>query len=418
MSSNNTMVAAHSKRPVEPDRIFGASKQAQDAAEKYGFENVTNSTIGALMDDNGKLIFMNSVMEHLRGLSDAELGAYAPIAGLPEYLDKIKEACFRGFEPDAHIEAIATPGGTGAIKHAVWNYTNMGDSVLTSDWYWAPYHTIADEHGRKIATYNVFDEEGKFDIASFKNEVNKLMAEQERLLVIINSPAHNPTGFSLKDEDWKNVTDFITEKANETGKKIVLFVDVAYIDFAGTIEESRDFMKYFNNLPDNFLVIIGFSMSKGYALYGMRCGAIICITQNKAIAQEFKDVCAYSNRGAWSNGTRAAMRTLADIYSDPELLAKVDAERDVYRELLATRNDAFMNAAKKIGLTTCPFDDGYFISVPCKDPDKVADKLKEDNLYMVALAKGIRFAPCAVSEEKCAKAPALILEALKACGEI
>ncbi len=37
----------------------------------------------------------------------------------------------------------------------------------------------------------------------------------------------------------------------------------------------------------------------------------------------------------------------------------------------------------------------------------------DENFFIVALKKGLRFAPCAVSEEKCAKAPKMILEAIK-----
>ncbi len=413
-----SMVAPHSKRPVEPDRIFGASKAAQDAAKIYGFDNVTNSTIGAMMDDDGNLIFLQSVMDHIRGLSDAELAAYAPIAGLPEYLTAVKEACFRGYEPNGHIEAVATPGGTGAIKHAVWNYTNFGDSVLTSDWYWAPYKTICEEHGRDLMTYNVFTEDGNFDIDSFHTRFDELLEKQDQVLVIINAPAHNPTGFSLEDEEWEQVMGILRKGARRPDKKVILFADVAYIDFAGSIEETRSFMKYFNDLPENLMVLVGFSMSKGYTLYGMRSGAILCVAATEELAQEFKAVCSFSNRAAWSNGTRAAMRTLADVFTDDELKGKVEKERDDFRELLDIRSGAFMEEAHKIGLKTCPFKSGFFISVPCEDPQAVAEEIKKDHLYLVALAKGVRFAPCAVSEEKCRKAPGIIKKALEALGEI
>ncbi len=415
---NFSMVAPHSKRPVEPDRIFGASKSAQEAAKKYGFENVTNSTIGAMMDDDGNLIFLPSVMKHIRGLSDAELAAYAPIAGIPEYQEAVQEACFKGYAPNGHIRAVATPGGTGAIKHAVWNYTNLGDSVLTSDWYWAPYKTICEEHGRKLKTYNVFAEDGNFDIDAFQSAFESLLEKQDQVLVIINAPAHNPTGFSLEDSEWEAVMGILRKGARNPEKKVILFADVAYIDFAGTVEETRSFMKYFNDLPENLLVLIGFSMSKGYTLYGMRSGAIICVASTEEIAEEFQAVCSFSNRAAWSNGTRAAMRTLSDIFEDKALLEQVDAERDAFRALLDTRSKAFMDAAKAIDLKTCPFKSGFFISVPCKDPQAVAEEIKKDNLYLVALAKGVRFAPCAVSEEKCANAPSIIKKALEALGEI
>ena len=60
------------------------------------------------------------------------------------------------------------------------------------------------------------------------------------------------------------------------------------------------------------------------------------------------------------------------------------------------------------------FDDGFFISIPCDKPKEVSSYLMEKNTFVVALGKGLRFAPCAVSEEKCRRSPQLILDAIKA----
>lgn len=407
--TNHSMVAAHSKRPVVPDIIFGTSKEAEDAEVKFGKEAVINATIGALMNDEGELVFFNSVMQHIREMPDAKLAAYAPISGIPDYLESVKKACFMDYTPVGYIESVATPGGTGAIKHAVWNYTDMGDEILTANWYWAPYKTIAEEHGRKIKTFNFFNfETNSMDIPSFKEEVNNLLRIQDRLLIILNTPAHNPTGYSVSDAEWVELNQFLRERAAEIGKKIILFIDAAYIDFAGTAEDTRRFFRNFDNLPDNLLVIVGYSMSKGYTLYGMRCGAIICVAANEEIAKEFKDVCSFSNRGAWSNGTRAAMHALADAYKDPAYLEAIQTEREFFRQLLDRRNNAFIESAKAVGLKTVPFTAGFFVSIPCDDPMAIAALLKKDNLFVIPLQKGLRFAPCAVSEEKCRKAPAMI----------
>lgn len=404
-----SMVAAHSKRPVVPDIIFGTSKEAQDAEAKFGKEAVINATIGALMDDEGELVFFNSVMKHIREMPDAKLAAYAPISGIPEYLESVKHACFMDYMPKGYIESVATPGGTGAIKHAVWNYTDMGDEILTANWYWAPYKTIAEEHGRQIKTFNFFNfETNSMDVPAFKEGVLDLLKIQDRLLIILNSPGHNPTGYSISDSEWAEINLFLREQAAETGKKIILFIDVAYIDFAGTKDATRKFFRNFDDLPENLLVIVGYSMSKGYTLYGMRCGAIICVAANQAIAEEFKDVCSYSNRGAWSNGTRGAMHALADAYADENFLGEIEKEREFFRELLDRRNNAFIEAAKEADLKTVPFTAGFFVSIPCDDPMAVAAKLKEENLFVIPLQKGLRFAPCAVSEDKCRRAPAII----------
>ena len=43
------------------------------------------------MDDNGKLICIPTVEKVLRSLPTNELAAYAPIAGLPDYLEAVKD---------------------------------------------------------------------------------------------------------------------------------------------------------------------------------------------------------------------------------------------------------------------------------------------------------------------------------------
>lgn len=407
MSSSFSMVAPHSKRPVVPDVIFGTGREAQDAEAKYGFEKVINSTLGVLMDDRGQLAFLPTIMERLRTLPDSELGAYAPIAGLPDYLSAVQDACFRGHKPNAYSEAVATPGGTGAIKHAVWNYTEMGDEILIANWYWAPYKTIAEEHGRRVRTFDYFKGDG-MNVDAFKAAASELIAAQERVLIILNTPSHNPTGYSISDGEWQEIMSFLREMAADPSKKIILMVDAAYIDFAGSTDASRDFFKHFGDLPQNLLVLTAFSLSKGYTMYGMRGGAIICLAATQTLAAEFKDVCAFSNRAAWSNGTRAAMRILADIYKDPALFDKVEEEREVLKTLLDRRNAAFMEEAQKAGLETCPFREGFFITIPCKDPVAVSNALKKENLFAIPLQGGLRFAPCAVSEEKCRVAPAMI----------
>ncbi len=140
--------------------------------------------------------------------------------------------------------------------------------------------------------------------------------------------------------------------------------------------------------------------------------------KTEEIAEEFKAVCSFSNRAAWSNGTRAAMRTLADIFSDDALFAKVESEREVFRELLDKRSGAFMEEAEKIGLKTCPFKSGFFISMPCKIHRPSLKRLKKTIFILLHLQKGFVLHHVLFSEEKCRKAPAIIKKAMEALGEI
>ena len=192
-----------------------------------------------------------------------------------------------------------------------------------------------------------------------------------------------------------------------------LVLDAAYIDFAGDEEEYRRFLPKLENLPVNVISIVAYSLSKTYTLYGTRCGAMICVAKTQEIADEFKRVCEYSSRGSWSNSAKVAQVILSRIYGDPGLLERVNEERAHYRDMLIARGRAFEEAAHEAGLETVPFDAGFFISIPCEDPDAISAELEKQGLFIVPLAKGLRVSVASISEEKCRKLPAMIKAAMK-----
>ena len=396
--------------PLE-DKIFGISSRAKAAIARKGKDKVINGTIGSLLDDDGELVVLESVDEVFKHLSPKDYAEYAPIGGIQPFKESVQKAAFGIHVPKGYIEAVATPGGTGSLRNVISNYSDGGDQILTSDWHWAPYNTIAGEIGRSIATYELFTEDGRFNVESFKKKSAELLAAQESLVIIMNTPAHNPTGYSLTLEDWDNVIDVLCDEA-KCGKAIALVIDVAYIDFAGDEEEYRRFLPKIERLPENVLSIVAYSLSKTFTLYGTRCGAMICVAKTHEIADEFKRVCEYSSRGSWSNSAKVAQVILSRIYSDPELLARIDEERAGYRDMLIRRGRAFSEAAEECGLEIVPYDAGFFISIPCDNPDEVSHKLEEEDVFLVPLAKGIRVAVASLPEDKCRILPPIIKKAL------
>ena len=412
MKMGEQMVAQHAIWPRVNDQIFNISEKAQKAVKDFGKENVINATIGALMDDDGQLITLDTVFAEYKSLPNKEIAAYAPIVGSKEYLDAVEKACFRDFRPDAHIVSVASPGGLGSIKLAVCNFTDEGDEILTSDWFWSPYVSIAEEVGRKIGTYQLFDENNDFNFASFKEKFIEISNKQDRILTILNTPAHNPTGYSVGDDEWDKIIDLSKKVAKNKDKKIVLFVDVAYIDFARDDIEARRFFEKFSNLPANILVIVGFSMSKGFTAYGMRMGACINITSDADVADQIHYTLMHSCRANWSNSNRAPMKLLANIMNDNDKFDAYIKEKDKYKDILVKRADAFVKASKECDLEILPYIDGFFISIPCKNAKQISDELTKDNIFVVALKKGLRFAVCSVDEKKCYNAPRYIKRAI------
>lgn len=404
------MAQENSRIIPKEDKIFGINKLAKEMIAKEGKENVVNATVGALLDDNGDLVVLSSVVDVLKNLKPQDYAEYAPIGGTPEYRKHIIEATFGKFKPKSYTRALATPGGTGAIRNTIENYTQRGEKVLTSDWFWAPYNTIAQELERKLVTYTLFDENDNYNLSSFEEKVKEILEIQDNLVVIINTPAHNPTGYTLTLKDWNGVIDIL--KKYSKGKKITILADVAYIDFAGDEDKYREFFPVLDDLPENILAVVAFSMSKGFTLYGLRGGAMICITKNEDVAEEFVLVNSFSARASWSNCPRAAMKVLSSIYEDEVLLAKVKAERKKFCDMLVKRGKAFEQAAAEAGLKTVPFDSGFFISIPCKDPDAVGKELQKSGIFAVPLAKGLRISVASISEELCKTIPAKVKAAM------
>ncbi len=408
-----SMVAKHAKWPIAKDPIFEISGRAKDAIAKHGKENVIDATLGALYDDEENLMCLDSVFSTLKNLPESKIGAYAPLEGTPGFLDAVEKSLFCEYKPDAHIRAIATPGGTGAVKHAICNYVEQGEAFLVADWYWSPYGTISEEIGKKLETFVTFNEKGTFNVDSFKAGFESLVERQDSVLTILNTPAQNPTGYSVSDDEWDQILEIYKDAAKKPNKKLILLVDTAYIDFAGEGTERRKFFKKFSNLPENIFVMVAFSMSKGFTLYGMRSGAAVGISSNEDVAIEFQYSCMHSGRANWSNGTRGAMELMAEIYSDPKKLETYSNEITNAKKLLQERAKVFVEEAQKIGLETLPYRDGFFITISHPEPKKLMEELTKQNLFLVSLKKGIRFAICAIPKEKCAKAPAMIKKAIE-----
>jgi len=396
MNNSFSMVAKHVNTVRSEDKIFALNREAGNAVLEFGKEKVVNATVGSILDEDEKLAVLPSVLETLRNLPDSEFAAYAPILGTPDYLESAIQAAFKEYRPEGYIKAAATPGGSGALRQTIWNYSEIGDTILTSDWYWGPYKTLAEENLRKLSVFSLFDNEKRFNLNSFEMKVKELLTRQNSLVILLNSPAQNPTGYALSDEEWEQVIMIIKREALNESKKITLICDIAYIGYAGKASDTRRFMRLFSGLPSNVLVVVAFSISKSLTMYGLRTGAAVCVSSDKGVVEEFSGVFEASNRGTWSNGTRCGMKLLSVIMNDKELLRKVDEEREEVRLLLEKRAEVFINEAKSVKLDICPYNAGFFITIPASQSEESCKLLKKDNIFAVPISRGIRFAICSV----------------------
>lgn len=392
-----TMTASHAFGKGRPDPSFSSAGNAGAAIAKFGKENVVDATLGVLKDDEGNFLSLPTVEKIYRSLPADELMDYAPIEGLSAFLSAAKEFMFQGHQPKGtYTSGVATMGGSGGIRHMIYNYVDEGETFLIPTWHWGPYREMATEYHRKWELYEMFDENDRFNLKGMKEKALEILAKQNTLMAIFNTPANNPSGYSMTDEDWKEITDFFRQCAKDESKKLIILWDMAYIDYAGDPHETRSFLKFFEDMPENILTAVAFSMSKAFSVYGMRGGALMCLTTSKEVADEFEQVNTYSNRTTWSNGARGVQKMLVDIMADSAVKEQIDKEREAARLMLANRAELFVKEAREVGLHILPYQSGFFITVPAKDTAGLADKLAKRNIFVIPLARAIRFAISAV----------------------
>ncbi|MEO0652652.1 MAG: aminotransferase class I/II-fold pyridoxal phosphate-dependent enzyme, partial [Planctomycetota bacterium] len=380
---HTTLIPASQERPGD-DPIFALNAEAQARAAKG--EDVLNATLGALFDDEGQLAVIDTVHQSLHAIPKHVAAAYAPIRGAQGFLDGVMDDLSAGSRLEGLGVAAATPGGTGALYEAIANFLEPGQALLTSSYYWSPYKILADHGRRTVETYRMFDEQGGFDVDDLERVAGGLMERQGRLLLILNSPCHNPTGFSLDADEYARLGDAL-ERLAERGP-VTLVLDLAYETFKSPT--SAAWQPFAERLLGTVQVVCAWTASKAFTQYGGRIGAIVAFHPDTKERQRLENAIGYTCRGTWSNCNHLGMQAVARILSDPALKAKADAERDAIFKLLDQRVATFNEHARRHGLVYPRYEGGFFVSVFTDDPFGAVDRCKQDGVFLVPLQGAVR----------------------------
>lgn len=406
-------LATHGQGKAGNDVIFGWFARYQNAAAAGA--DAVNGTVGALLEDDGNLAINTVVDAALRQAPPQEFAAYAPLKGLPSFLDLSVSLALGDHRATLeslgiHAGATATPGGSGALFLAAANFAERGDSVLLRDRYWGPYTGFLKGCGLDVATYPLLpaspSEETPFlDLEGFSDALEDLVERQDTVMTWLNDPAHNPTGLSLPPESRFELLRTFMESAmrNEhTGH--TLLIDAAYHLYAdephgwgATVAEALEAGLPW---PENLLVCFALSMSKSHTVYGMRTGALVHLHPEHSSVQRLNDVMGVTGRQTWSASPRVAQHVLSELHATTEGGAAWSSERDRLAQLLTTRRTTFIDACERLGVEVNPSHDGFFAWYECSNPAAVAEACAEQHVYLVPLTGGVRIGLCAVPEEQ------------------
>jgi aromatic-amino-acid transaminase len=386
------VIPSHQGRPSD-DPIFALNKEA--TSRRARGESIVNATVGALLDDDGSLAILPSTARAVREVPSSEWAPYAPIAGSTDFLQAVILDLFRD-EPELRetAVAVATPGGSGALRHAIANYLEPGQAILTTSFFWGPYQTLSDESERTLDTFRMFADDGSLDIDALDQALARHVREQGRVLLFLNDPCHNPTGYSMRPEEWRSVVARL--RAYAADAPITLLVDMAY--FAYGSGDTRAFLRELRPLLGDVGLLFAWSASKTFTHYGLRVGALVACVPDRAERAATEAALSYSSRGTWSNCTRGGMRAITRLLTDPELSRECERERAELTTLLSARVAAFNALAPQKSLRYPRYEGGFFVTVFADDAAARAIRMREQGVFVVPQQGALRVALCSVAE--------------------
>ena len=154
--------------------------------------------VGVYKDATGNTPVMRAVKEAERRLvAEQTTKAYTGLAGDPAFSDAMIDLILGGVVPRERIAAVATPGGTGAIRQALEliKLAAPEATVWLSDPTWPNHPSIIKYLGMPTANYRYFDDATRgVDFAGLMADLGTVAPGD---VVLLHGCCHNPTGANL-----------------------------------------------------------------------------------------------------------------------------------------------------------------------------------------------------------------------------
>jgi len=392
------------------DPIFALNAEA--VRRREAGEDIVNSTLGTLLDDEGRLATIPAVAEAYRRVPIERGAGYAPIAGPRVFLEAVVEDLFGRSELARSAAAVATPGGTGALALAVNCFLEAGQSLLTSSYFWSPYQTIAEQSGRGLETFAMFTRGGRFDVDALGSALERAGRSQGRSLLFLNTPCHNPTGYSLDEHDWRALSGVLGAVAER--QRLTVLVDLAYARYCAG--DPRAWARHLEPLIGQATLLAAWSASKAFTQYGARVGACVALEAEADERERVRAAMGAYCRGSWSNCNHLGMLAVSECLRDSELALRVERERAELRGLLADRALSFTRLAALAGLVHPRYEGGFFVTVFAADSGRAAEHMRARGVFVVPVPGAVRVAICSTPARSLPRLVEALRDALRATG--
>ena len=294
--------------------------------------------VGVYKDATGLTPVMRAVKTAEHQLWQTEqTKTYTTLAGDPAFgLAMIQMILGAGYTDRA--AAVATPGGTGAIRQALEliKLAAPKATIWLSNPTWPNHPSIIKYLGMPQAEYRYFDAK------TCGIDVPGLLADLAQVqpgdVVLLHGCCHNPTGANLDASQWAQVAAVLKSR------QATPFIDLAYQGFGDGLEADAEATRLIaETFPE---VLIAASCSKNFGIYRERTGILIALTDpsRKAVTQGNLN---FLNRQNYSFPPDHGARLVTMILNDPALTADWKAELEQVRLNMLTLRHSLADALRR-----------------------------------------------------------------------
>jgi len=273
-----------------------------------------NLGIGAYKTSEGQPLLLSSVRKAEHLLLQKHLNKeYLPIEGDPDFLHYSLQLLFgthSSLWQAPRFFATQTVGGASALRIGGEFLAKLvSKTIFIPQPSWSNHKHIFERAGLNVGSYPYFDP--VTHLLSFQGMCEAIKNMPAGSVILLHGCCHNPTGIDPTFEQWKELSDLIKKK------QLIPFFDIAYQGFGQGIDLDAQGIRHFVN--EGHEMLIAYSFSKNFGLYGERVGflTVICSTEERVpmIASQVKSLI----RGNYSNPPLHGARIVSTILKSHEL---------------------------------------------------------------------------------------------------
>ena len=307
-------------KPQPADKILALMQMFREDTR----EQKIDLGVGVYKNAEGVTPVMRAVKAAEKQLWEAETTkAYTGLAGDPAYGDAMIKLILGDAVARDNIAAVATPGGTGAVRQAfeLIKMANPSARVFVSDPTWPNHISILKYVGIETVTYRYFDRDTR--AVNFDGMMEDLKGAQKGDVVLLHGCCHNPTGANLNLAQWQEVVDLLNAQG------LIPMIDIAYQGFGDGLEEDAAGVRLVaSSTPE---CLIAASCSKNFGIYRERTGLLMAVANDTSAQALNQKTLAFLNRQNFSFPPDHGARLVTMILNDDALRTDWAAELEEVR---------------------------------------------------------------------------------------